>query len=439
MLAHCFLNDCFKMTKNTTFYILIIISLVVFSCDERDRNNIFDPNNKNKHIEIGFRLSSEDSTITLFWNPPGNIEYNSINIFRKVQSESETVLYAIVEKGITHFIDTDIIYDREYSYFITISGKTEESYPTKTLSTIPGPGSIWIIDSYLWEIKKLNYDLSSVSLRKATFLQPENLAFSTENDLALVTYPRFRNMELFDVRTGEFKAENTNLGHPFDAVYDSNNNNFWLVDSSGSLYSIDTVDANAQLITQELSNPVQIDIFAQNLYILDQGKNKIFIYDTSPQLIDSIFQKADHSPFIQLKKFRIDKVNSKIYFIDGQNGNTTLYSYNLLDKQLTSLYQDSIISSFDINQTDETIWIIIAKRLNSNLVQLFGNEIRHFNVSELEQPIEIKVNSINGNIVITDFKVSADLEVPNVFHYRSDLSPIGTYSTYGIPSKVYIE
>lgn len=427
------------MKKNLVFFILFLFSSVLLSCEDRERNNIFDPNNKTKKIDIGFKLTSNDSSITLSWNSPGDVKFKSVNIFRKVQGETESISYATVEKGTTIFVDPEIIYDIKYSYFITINGETEESYPTKILSITPGPGSIWILDTYSWEINKLNYDLSSVSFRKMAAWRPENLTFAKELNLALVTYPQLRDMEIFDLRTGESKTGNDNLGHPFDAAYDSDNKVFWLVDSSGSLYTIDTDDANAQQITQGLSKPVQIDLFNQDLYVLDQGFNKIFIYNTSPQLIDSIFLTPNNEPFNFLKQFRIDKINNNFYFVDGKKGNNILYRYNLINKQITKLYQDSIIYSFDINTTDESIWIIIAKHLNSNLVQLFGSEIRYFDISELERPVDIKVNSQNGNFIITDFKLKENIKVPKVFHFRSDISLIGTFSTYGDPSRVYIE
>jgi len=426
------------MIKKYTFTILFLILIFLISCEERDRTNIFDPNNKSKTIDIGFGLTTSDSSIILSWNSPRNIIYKSFNIFRAIEGDPEASLYSTVEKGITRFVDSDIIYDKKYSYYLTINGETEESFPTKMVSIIPGPGEIWILDRYLWDINKLNYDLSSIAFRKVAIWRPENLALATELNMALVTYPQFSDLEIFDLTTGDFKAGNRNLGYPYDAVYDKQNKNFWLVDSSGSLYSIDTLKADAQMVTQQLSKPIQIGLYNQNLYILDQGFNKIYIYDTSPQLIDSIISRPDSLSFNFLKKFRIDKINNNIYFVDGKKGDNILYKYNLANRQISELYQDSLIYSFDINPTDETIWIILAKRLNFNLVQLSGNEIRH-DISELERPVDIKVNPINGNFIITDFKSRENIKVPKVFHFRSDVTPIGNFSTYGDPSKVYIE
>ncbi|KAA3617336.1 MAG: hypothetical protein D8M58_02870 [Calditrichaeota bacterium] len=426
------------MRNRFYYFVLLILSIIAYSCEERERNNIFDPANKNKSIDIGLSLSSTDSTIRISWNSPANIKYTSINIFRKTEGEKVARLYATVEKDITLYIDNNIEFDKEYSYYLTINGETEESYPTETETIIPGPYSIWILDTFLAEINKLNYDLSSSIVRKNAFWPPKNMAIAKSLNLALVTYPRFRDMEIFDMTNGEFIAGNRNIERPYDAVYDSGNNKFWLVDSSGSLYTINPDDASEQLVSRSFIKPIQIELFDQNLFIMDQGLHKIFIYDNSSQVQDSIFKTPDDSSFTHLRQFRLDKTNNNIYILDGEARNNTLYKYNMLSKEITNIFQDSIIYSFDVNSVDETIWIIIAKRLNSNLVQLSGETTRHF-ISDLEKPVDIKVNSINGNFVITDFKFKVNIKVPKVFHYRSDLTKIGTFSTYGDPSRIYIE
>jgi hypothetical protein len=418
-----------------------ILVLLFASCKKqgRERDNIFDPKNSTKKIDLGFRLSSQDSSIRLSWNPPTKINYKNTNIFRLAPGETEASVYAIVEKNTTHFTDTNIIFDQRYSYYLSLNGETEESYPTEKLSITPGPASFWVLDTYLWEVNKLNYDLSSSALRKLTAWRPENLAFTNGFKLGLVTYPAFRDLELFNVKTGEFIAGNSHLERPFDAVYDGDLGKFWLVDSTGSLFTIDTSAADAQLFFQDLSQPVQIDLFDQNLFILEQGVNKIFLYDTSPQKVDSIYQTRDSLKFVALKQFKIDKINNNLYFFDGDSGRNVLYKYDLLNKTLTSLFETNTIYGFDVNPVDETIWIIIAKHLNSNLVQLSGNVISKFDISELEQPVDIKILPVNGNFIITDYKSTANINVPKIFHFRADLSLIGTFTTYGDPYRIYIE
>jgi hypothetical protein len=418
-----------------------ILLIILAACKDqgRERDNIFDPKNSTKKIDLGFRLSSQDSSIRLSWNPPTKTNYKSTNIFRIAPGETEATIYAVVEKNTTHFTDTNIIFDAPYSYYLSLNGETEESYPTKKLSITPGPGSIWILDTYLWEINKLNYDLSSTALRKLSAWRPENLSFTKGFKLGLVTYPAFRDLEIFNTKTGEFIAGNSHLERPFDAVYDDALGKFWLVDSTGSLFTIDTSTANAQLFLQDLSKPVQIDLFNQNLFILDQGVNKIYIYDTTPQKADSIYQNTDSLEFAALKQFRLDGLNNNLYFFDGDSGRNILYKYDLLNKSLISIFKANTIYAFDINPIDETIWIIMAKHLNSNLVQLSGNEISKFDISELEKPVDIKILPVNGNLIITDFKSTANINVPKVFHFRTDLSLIGTYTTYGDPYRVYIE
>jgi len=73
------------------------------------------------------------------------------------------------------------------------------------------------------------------------------------------------------------------------------------------------------------------------------------------------------------------------------------------------------------------------------LMQLSTDGDRLTNISGFSRPIDVKVNKVNGNVVVSDFLLQAAVFAQKVFHYRSDLTLIGTFSTSGDPSKVYIE
>jgi hypothetical protein len=418
------------MTKYSTLTGFLFL-IILLSCSERGRDNIFDPQNDRKTIDIGFSVTSQDTLISLFWNSPRDVIYRSFNIYRKADGQAEFELHAVIPKGISIYNDYEIEFDRPYSYYLTINGETEESYPTKTVSITPGPGSVWMLDRYLWEIVKLSYDLSSTAIRKAGAWRPENLELGEK--VGLITYPTFRYLEIFNTDNGNIIDGNSNLRSPFDAAYDPEHGLFWVVDSIGSLYKIDTSEAGEQLVTQELSKPVQIEYLDKKVYLLDQGYNKIFIFNTTPFLEDSITFTPQNGPFENLKLIRIDSKNKNCYILDGNAGANFLYRYNLLTKEVNTVYSDSLIYSFDINRMDETIWIVSANKVNSELLQLSNNGERLHSVDGFIRPTDVKINPFNGNVVIADFFGQ------KVYHYRPDLTLVGVYSTIGDPSKVYIE
>lgn len=419
---------------------LILLSVFAVACSKmapddilssRERDNIFDPKNNKKTIEAGFGLTSQENYIRLYWNPPHDVIYKSFNLYRKTAGQDSFKLRTVILKGNNYFNDSDIIFDQNYSYYLTINGETEESYPTQIKSITPGPGNIWMLDRYLWDIVKLSYDLSAVSLRKAGAWRPENMAMSKK--IGLITYPVFRYLEIFNLENGRTIDGNLNLRSPFDATYDPVHGQFWVVDSTGSIYTIDTVEANEQLVYQDLKKPVQIEYMNNHLFVLDRGFDRLFIFNSTPLLTDSVGLNNSGQTFSDLKLFRLDEAHNNCYLLDGKDGANTLYKYSLDSKQIEAVFTDSLIYSFDVNRRDESIWIVIANKVNSQLLQLSPAGNRLHTIDGMVRPTDVKINPYNENVVVADFYGQ------KVYHYRPDLSLVGIYSTIGDPFKVYIQ
>lgn len=420
------------------FLVISIILLYTFtSCKERNQSNPFDPDNDEPYLEIGLSLNSTDAHINLYWNIPRKPHYNSIEIYRKIETEADFLLLASVSNSFTSYVDTVDEFDIKYSYYLKLIGDDVESKPTRTKSITPGPGDIWMLDDYLWEILKLNYDLSSTSLRKVGAWRPENLSFAHNINRGLITYPAFNYFEIFDLNTGNSLYGNSAITKPFDAAYDEKLNSFWLIDSLGSLYIVDTA-ANEQFAGRFFSKPVQIDLLENQLFVLDAYRDRIYIYDTSPSIVDSVFQPELSEGFTDLRLFRLDKLNLNLYLLDKSKGNDTLYKYNLQSREISTIFQDSLIYTFDINRQDESIWIIIANKLNSDLMQLSSSGESLLSIPGFNSPRDVKVNPYNGNVVVADITEQYNLLEQKVFHYRSN-TRIGSFTTYGDPFKVYIE
>jgi len=416
---------------------LFVISILIISCQERARNNPFDPENDDQYIQIGFSLNSKDTLISLAWNIPHQPNYSSIEIYRKIETDDDFSLLAAVSNSVSNYKDIVNELDIRYSYYLVLIGNGAQSNPTQTKSIVPGPGSIWMLDDYLWEILKLSYDLSSTSLRKVGVWKPENLVFANEIERGLITYPLFNYFEIFDLTTGDILYGNQSIIKPFDAVYDASLDRFWLIDSLGSLYIVDS-SANEQFAGKFFEKPVQIDILDDLLIVLDKELNGIHIFDTSPRLINFIGQNNDEESFSNLKLFRVDQINKNIYILDKQKNNNSLYKYNLEKDHISKIYQDSLIRTFDINKQNESIWIVIANKLNSDLLQLSSTGERLVSIPGFNIPRDVKINPNNGNVIVADITDQLNLLEHKVFHYRSS-TLIGSFRTYGDPFKVYIE
>jgi len=409
-------------------------SILLLTCSNRDRDNIFDPRNSNSTIDLDLRIISQDSLINLYWIEPSE-NYSGIKLFRKQHDESGYSLLGTLAENTTSYQDIISAYNEEVSYYLKAVGDGIESDSTKPVSIVPGPGTIWVVDPYFWEISRFNYDLSSNRFRILTSFSPENIAFANDDGLLLVTSPAFSYYEILRADNGIPVAESFGIRKPFDAIYDPQAGQFWLVDSTGGLYSIDK-EGTATLVNDKFDQPAQIDLFENKLYILDKKANKIFIYNNLSSLIDSISITEDNSPFASLKLFRIDKQQRNLYILDSPQGHGTLYKYEIESANISEIYSDSLMYLFDVNPLDETIWIVRDNKVNSEIMQLSSSGNRLHSLSEFIKPTDIRINPFNGNVVVAD--PFLDDEKAKLFHYRSDLTLIGSYIRV-VPFKVYIE
>ena len=140
--------------KNLTYFLLILAGIfTIYNCSSRERDNIFDPDNDG-YAPLSFRISSDDSLINLSWNEPKE-DYVGIKVFRKKTGETQFTLIDSLPYDTETYQDIVTDYDQEVSYYLVAVGKGVESVPTKSVTIIPGLGTIWVVDPYFAEIFKL--------------------------------------------------------------------------------------------------------------------------------------------------------------------------------------------------------------------------------------------------------------------------------------------
>lgn len=422
------------MVKN----IFIICLFYLFtSCQQVKNSNPFDPENNDTVLDIDLQLSNINSSILIRWQIPKYPNYNFTEIYKST-NEMDFSLLSSVDKNINSVIDSNIAEEVKYSYFLKLIGDDVETKPTKHFSITTGPGDIWITDSYLSEILRLNYDLARSSIRKNGYGKPENLCIAKNIHKGIATYPIIKYFEIFNTDNGIIqKLIYTNF-HPFDAVYNDNLNTFFISDSSGGLYQVDT-SLNVNLVSDQFKNPTQIEIIDNNLILLDSKINTIHFYNIIKDSTESITLTDLNENFHNIKLFRLDKINRNIYILDRNGSSSTIYKY-ALDKKVISVITTGVsIQSFDVYSQNESIWIVTSKGLNFELVQLSNSGERLLSVPrDFNNPRDVKVNPYNGNVLLVDFlDVEASFD-EKVFHFKGT-KLVGSYKTYGDPNRIYIE
>ena len=146
------------MRKNTLIATLIV-ALLFYKCIERERTNPFDPESGSDLSEVfQLRLTSDENEIIVSWNPMDKFEYDSTKIYKfKVDNSTDSFLCTF-PKGVSEWRDKEITADKRYKYKMSLLSSGSETYIVESDAIIPGPGFLWVLDSYYRSILLLSYD-----------------------------------------------------------------------------------------------------------------------------------------------------------------------------------------------------------------------------------------------------------------------------------------
>lgn len=147
--------------------LILFATLLVFSCSDRERLNPLDPLNPVTQGRPGRpRLSSDEKTIHISWDPIENSSLTEYKVRRYSRNGGDTLIVAALPAGKTSVDDAVAYYDTTYTYTLSAITESWESLPSEPESIIPGPFNYWIADLYYRTLSKVNYDGAHFSLRE---------------------------------------------------------------------------------------------------------------------------------------------------------------------------------------------------------------------------------------------------------------------------------
>ncbi len=413
-------------------FIIFLVPLLLLQCRERPRDNIFDSLNPATAIDIGLKAGGIDSTIVLEWRRPGEVDFLSYRIYRRAGEESAFRMIAEVAPSRTRYVDSLIETDVSYSYYITLLGREKESLPSREVSSITGPGHIWMIDGFFFELQQISYDMNQLNKRIFGIWLPENVAFNPDGATALITYPIFNYVQTVLLDTGEELAYSTAFRRPYDAVYNKKAQRYWMTDSSGGFYSLDPQSLEFERISDVPRKPAGIRSLGRRFVVTDRAVRALWLFSGEGQLIQRIPRHPD--VFIEnIQTVRTDSLTNSVFILSRHPGDSKIYRYYVESDSLTILFSDSLINAFNIDPVNGVVWIANAAASNFEILKLsYGGE-RLDSVAGLSWPTDIAVNRYNQHIVVSD------LRTRQLIHFKKDLQEIGRYNSNGEPLKVYIE
>jgi len=413
-------------------YIILLLVLFLLSCQERTRNNIFDPQSGIDSVNLSLRITESDSLIRLNWAVPRNIDFKGFNLYRKKEGESSFTLRTRLQPFIHAFCDTVKAFDVAYSYYLTLIGSDGQSPPSKQVSTMPGPGTFWVLDSWNFVIWHLTYDLQNLIGAKYTIWIPQALALSRQDSLALITYPAYHYFELFNYRTSQSIAGSDVLKHPFDCVYDPFAAGFWLSDSSGGLYFYDP--QTKQIVQKTLfpQKPLQIAVDSDQLFILDAKRKALLVFDKKGSTIRAV-TTVDSIRFNNPYFIELDRRNHLIYLLDHSVQGDFLYCLNTALTQARFLFSGNKLDMVRADHRNGILWLAKHDKNNAEILQLSDLLPRLIDLKGFKYISDFKISPYTNNLII------ADPGQGKVFHYRSNGILIGVSEQALYPFKVYNE
>jgi hypothetical protein len=225
----------------------------------------------------------------------------------------------------------------------------------------------------------------------------------------------------------------SDLDRPYDCVYDRILDRFWITDSTGSLYRINATSQLIVSVYDEFVRPTEISTFRSNtIYVLDKGDKKIHRFTNSGTHL-GVLQTVGDISLLDPQLFSMDNKNGNVYIVDRRETGDILLLYQPQMDSARTIYDGSTIMAMDVNENNQTIWIVDRNDLNSVIMQLSSDGIRQTELEGYTNPIDVQVNPYNGNIIIIDAANST------VWHLRADKSIIGSYNESRQPYKVLIE
>ncbi len=419
----------FQIKKFFFFLITVVLSFNFWACSVRERDNVFDPKSRIDSLNFRLVLTKADSLISFYWYPPGNIDYQGYHIYRKLAGQNNFSSRAELSKSQTLFTDSSVIFDLKHFYYLTLIGKSGESPPTKILATIPGPGTIWILDRWDEYIYKYSYDLQHQYLKHYAIWIPQDLAFNKMEHQVLITYPLFHYAELIDSETGQLIDDIRDLQYPYACVFHPKQNTFWVSDSSGYLYRFDAANLqNKQLLDEELRRPLIMDIDREGVvYLLDQGLNQIILYGAEGTRLATITDSW------AISWLSLSKKNGQVYFISKQGDSSRVYQYWFLTKEKKLIFKDLNIDLVTISEFDQTLWLVQNFEEAAKILQLSTDGLRLKKLSGYKKIEDLAVNPYNGNLVI------ADEGAHQVIHLSLNGEMIGKINNAPFPFRIIIQ
>ncbi|MBN2426335.1 MAG: hypothetical protein JXR46_03350 [Calditrichaceae bacterium] len=376
-----------------------------------------------------------DSVIMISWIKPQDVDIKHINIYRRIGGEQNFTKIKTLPGNISLFSDSAVTYHIKHRYYVTFGGGQGESPPTRTISTIPGPLSIWILDYYDLYVLKYTYDLSFTPFQYYALWYQQSMALSFKSGIGLITYPIYHYFEIFSLKSGNFLTGNDRLEYPYDCLYSAARNTFLVSDSSSGIYEVSISTGQERLLTATAGKPTQLQYTnTAFVYALYPESRSIKKFTSAGLFTDEIKGYRDNH-FAKPVYFHVDERNNTIYIIDRWQNADALLRINPELQQCDTLIIHESIKKVLINTNTNDIWISVNTPGDEDacLLQLSYDGLRLNEINGFSYIADFVINPYNNALIVCDYYGYKVVQI------RPDGSVISETKGKIVPYKVYVQ
>jgi hypothetical protein len=428
MRPYIFYQNLFQMKKILTFISLTIL----FSCSERDRDNPFDPGGDEP---VSLSARSINKSVELSWSNPNLMDHSGFNIYRKQEgSEQFFTRIAALPLFPRNYTDTTISFGNTYVYYVKVASGTLESGPSEAVSVTPGPGFNWIVDETSFQVRKMSYDLSYTFIALDTYPgMPTDMAVSTGLETGVILYNRSSIIQEIDL-SGNLRNQYEQIRHPYAVAFDSVGSLFWIVDSSGILYTLDTQANNINYVYVSFSNPISIHIAPEKnlISIVDAGSKEIVQFNRSGNLVNKI-SSINGKPLQGPYRYVVDEKHDRSWLVDGNSNIDYIYTKSSEDEEFFLADSASNAGDIEVSLSSELAWYVSFNRDSSIVLQLSSEGTRQLELSYFFNPFDLHVNPYDGSLLVVDSWNG------KILHYNESNRLIGEMENLIFPVKVVVQ
>ncbi len=403
--------------------------LFICRCSDRQKENLFDPGSQTPP-SINFTITPLEVTAILKWSVNDIRDFDGFRLYRSLDNDKNFTLYKELTATTTSFTDTALSQNRWYYYRLTLVGGNIESLPSQAVKILPGPGKIWILSRYGYNVKQISYDLLHTINTYNTNYPPANWDWDQLNNEVWLAHAQYRLISRLNLNIGyeDFFFQN-DFQRPVDIKLDQQNNNIIILDSgNGEVYflHIETITDSIKLDNTDFfklniisqSKIAVLGKYGTTLFNSTGSVFKTFSFDSGYVGQDMNYQ--DNTLFILATDFITAR--SQVFSYDPlsnqQNQITVEGNYTLLrkpvgrnyfwmgefltsnscravqlslsgDRQLELPNLSGSVDDIGINPYDHSL--ILVQRYSDNIVLYDSSGTRLSNNNQIYDPIKVYI------------------------------------------------